>query len=115
QSDLSVPMDAVLILAKAGAAPWNNLKVRSIPLFKDYGLKKFADQPIRKDGVLADTLIFKLPYNAQVTPYLKIKSPLSGIKITLFTDNYLIYNGGDNYLRSEYITRKGIQEYESLG
>ena len=31
------------------------------------------------------------------------------------SDNYLVYNGGDNYLRCEYIAREGLQSYENLG
>ena len=33
----------------------------------------------------------------------------------IISDNYLVDNGGDNYLRCEYIAREGLQSYENLG
>ena len=53
----------------------------------------------------------KLPYNAQVTPYLKIESP-AGQVIDLRMDNY---GPGGPMVRAEYVTREGVQEYENLG
>jgi hypothetical protein len=53
-----------------------------------------------------------LPYDAQVTPYLKIDAP-AGLKIDMRSDSYA--NTGDKSVRAEYITRAGVQEYESLG
>lgn len=96
-------------LQKAGGAPWNKLSKRPIPLWKDFGLKAYEKTYRKKD-----TLICVLPYNAQVTPYFKIKAP-QGAKIVMGTDNYFYYNGATENLRAEYITCEGIQEYESLG
>ena len=96
-------------LQKAGGAPWNKLVKRPIPLWKDFGLKNYV-----KSYKSKDTLICVLPYNAQFTPYIKIKSP-EGCRIVMGTDNYYYYNGATENLRAEYITKAGIQEYESLG
>ena len=96
-------------LGNEGDAPWGRLIPRPIPLWKNYGLKKFADY--RTSG---DTLICRLPYNAQFTPYIKVRSA-AGRTIQLQTDNYVLYNGGDTGLRAEYVTRDGVQEYESPG
>lgn len=101
-------------LGKAGDSPWNKLVVRPIPLFKDFGLKNYISQNERTITNSSDTIICELPYNAQVTPYLKIEAP-EGKRIMICTDNYLLYNGGANIIGAEYITRSGIQEYESLG
>ena len=101
-------------LGKAGDSPWNKLVVRPIPLFKDFGLKSYISQNERNDTNSSDTIICELPYNAQITPYLKIEAP-EGEKISICTDNYLLYNGGADIIGAEYITRSGIQEYESLG
>ncbi len=98
------------IIGTAGAAPWNKLVKRPIPLWKDFGLRKYSGGYVRR----GDTLICRLPYNAQFTPYLKINAP-AGQKITIVTDNYLFYNGGDNNIRAEYITKEGVQEFESPG
>ena len=101
-------------------APWNKLVLRPIPLWKDFGMKDYvnaSDIPKVSDGKI---LKLKLPYNAQITPYLKIEAS-AGQKIDLRMDNY---NSGkmDDYkgdnaqnIRAEYSTRDGIQEYENLG
>ncbi|WP_017257246.1 alpha-L-rhamnosidase-related protein [Pedobacter arcticus] len=114
-SDSSVKMEKAIQLGEATTKPWNNLVLRPIPLFKDHGFKKYIGKRIIKLGNSVDTIICKLPYNAQITPLLKIDAPEAGMLLTVFTDNYLTYNGGDTYLKSEYITKKGVQEYESLG
>lgn len=98
------------VVGKGGCSPWNRLFKRPIPLWKDFGLKQFEkNYPFISMG---DTIKCNLPYNAQVTPYLKIESD-AGLKITMLTDNY---KGGSAYnVRAEYTTKQGIQEYESLG
>ncbi len=100
-------------LGKEGDQPWNRLVKRPIPLFKDFGLKSYIKQ-ITIPGTTADTIVCTLPYNAQVTPFLKVDA-LEGVRIKMMTDNYLYFNGGDGGIRAEYITKKGVQEYESLG
>ncbi len=93
------------------AAPWNRLVKRPIPLWKDYGLKEYVSVE-RKSGEMYDTLVCRLPYNAQITPWFRISSD-EGLEITMHTDHY--YGGGPPNVRAEYMTKKGIQEYESLG
>lgn len=92
--------------------PWNKLIKRPIPLWKDFGIKEFGNNltfPFVSQG---DTIVGKLPYNAQVTPYLKIEAQ-GGEEIRILTDHY--QGGGPYNVRSEYVARKGTQEYESLG
>ncbi|MDY0104069.1 MAG: alpha-L-rhamnosidase C-terminal domain-containing protein [Lentimicrobium sp.] len=86
---------------------WGKLVERPIPQWKDFGLKNYERIEKRKDTIFA-----YLPYNAQITPYLKVKAP-QGQVIDIRTDNYM--GGSAPNVRAEYITRKGIQEYESLG
>ncbi|WP_084163841.1 alpha-L-rhamnosidase C-terminal domain-containing protein [Olivibacter sitiensis] len=109
-----LPMPNAVEMGTAGSAPWNQLVLRPIPLFKDFGLQDYDGQQ-RIASSEYDTIVCQLPYNAQMTPYFKINAPEDGQKIIICTDNYLYYNGGDDYIRAEYITRKGIQEYENLG
>jgi hypothetical protein len=110
QSDFDdATMQHVNIIGKAGSAPWNILVKRPIPLWKDFGLKTYNKQVIKGDTIICD-----LPYNAQITPYLKVEGD-EGKKVTICTDNYLIYHGGAVNVRAEYISKKGLQEYESLG
>lgn len=89
-------------------AKWGNLKDRPIPMFKVYEMKDYQSVKKEKDG----TIVATLPYNAQVTPYIKVKAP-AGKVITIKTDNYS--SGFIAGIYSEYITRDGEQEYESLG
>ena len=100
---------AAVVFGKPPCAPWNQLVERPIPQWKDFGLKDYvnaADLPKVSDGKVIKA---KLPYNAQVTPYLKIESP-AGQVIDLRMDN----QAGPT-VRAEYVTREGVQEYESLG
>ena len=93
-------------------APWNNLILRPIPLWKDFKFNKYENHqsfPFVSNG---DTIIGKLPYNAQITPFFKIEAN-GGEEITILTDYY--QGGGPLNVRGEYIARKGVQEYESLG
>ncbi|WP_159516893.1 alpha-L-rhamnosidase-related protein [Sunxiuqinia indica] len=95
---------------EAGCAPWNKLIKRPIPLFQDFGIQIFEKQyPFIADG---DTIKCKLPYNAQITPFLDITSE-AGQEIAMLTDNYL--GGSAPNVRAEYITKSGDQEYESYG
>ncbi|WP_185154124.1 alpha-L-rhamnosidase C-terminal domain-containing protein [Fulvivirga sp. M361] len=100
------------MLGNGITAPWNQLVKRPVPFWKDFGLtvyKNKLDFPFISTG---DTIVCKLPYNAQVTPYLKVKAK-SGKRITMLTDHY---KGGSEYnMRAEYITKEGVQEFEALG
>ena len=96
-----------LIYGVAPCAPWNQLVERPIPQWKDFGMKEYVNAaalPKVSDGSLIKA---KLPYNAQITPYLHVEGP-AGAKIDICMDNGL---GG----RAEYVTKAGHQAYESLG
>lgn len=54
----------------------------------------------------------RLPYNAQVCPLLKVEAPAGKI-IDMRTEDFVIT--GENSVRGEYVTRDGVQQYESLG
>jgi hypothetical protein len=53
----------------------------------------------------------KLPLNIQMHPYLKINSIAGGEKIKIYTDNNLL--NFEPILALEYITKAGMQEFES--
>lgn len=102
---------AARIVGKEGDAPWNKLHHRVIPMWKDFGLKDYVSQIIRK-GNECDTLVCRLPYNAQVMPYMEVDAA-PGRLITILTDHY---QGGSAYnVRAEYITKPGTQRYENKG
>lgn len=100
------------VLGKAPMAPWNNLVKRPIPLWKDYGMTEYVKAPAMPFTSTGDTIVCKLPYNAQVTPYFEIEAS-AGQKIEILTDHYR--GGGHPNVRAVYITKKGKQTYENLG
>lgn len=97
----------VRVFGEAGCFPWNKLHKRPIPLFKDFGLKSYAETYQK-----GDTLVCTLPYNCQFTPYIKLKAP-AGKVIEMFTDNLLLFDSSFS-IWGEYITKNGTQEYEQL-
>lgn len=103
---------AAELLGQAPCAPWNQLVERPIPLWKDFGLKDYVNAgalPKLSDGTVIKA---QLPYNAQVTPYLKIEGP-AGAVIDIRMDNYT--GGGPPNVRAEYVSTAGVQSYENLG
>ena len=63
-------------------AGWGSSVRRPIPQWKDYGLKEYVST--RMEG---RELICTLPYDCQVTPYIKVKAP-EGKIIDFYTDLY---------------------------
>lgn len=88
-----------------------NLHKRPIPQWKDYGVKKV--KYVTRPGEAADTLVARLPYNMQMTPVLKIRDRRGGSLIGIETDHS--HAAGTDNIRAEYVTRKGVQKYESIG
>jgi len=93
-------------------APWNYLEKRPVPQWKNSGLRSYVgvERTTSKDG--SQLLKAKLPYDAQVTPFLKVRAP-AGERIEIRTDDYM--GGGAPNIRAVYVTRDGTQEFESLG
>jgi hypothetical protein len=99
-------------LGSPDCAPWNRLVKRPVPFWKDYGLKPYTNGsslPKISDG---KTIKAKIPYNAQITPYFKIKAK-AGEVIKIQMDNYM--GGSSPNVRAEYVTRDGEQEFECYG
>ena len=84
---------------------WGELQERPIPQFRWSELLDYKGQKWQ-----GRELICKLPYNAQVTPYLKVRAK-GGEKIKIYTDDYWIGPACSFY--TEYITREGEQEFET--
>lgn len=86
-------------------APWNNLIHRTIPFWKDYGLASYLNSSEIKNTLITktnDEVIGDLGINIQGTPYLKVDAP-AGVKIKMVLNDFY---------HQEYITKKGIQEFE---
>ena len=99
--------------AVGGDGVYGSLYPRGIPFLKDYGLKDYENskeyENYTVDGLFGEKITVDIPYNAQLTPYLKVIAP-EGKKIRITTENTLI-----GAVSTTYITKEGEQEFESLG
>lgn len=96
-----------------GEGAYGKLYPRGIPFLKDYGLKDYENSKEYENYTVSklfgEKITVDIPYNAQLTPYLKIISP-AGKKIRITTENTLI-----GAVSTTYITKEGEQEFEALG
>lgn len=95
-----------------GDMPWGKLVKRPIPQWRDYGIKRVVPE-FHNDGNCRMVAQIRLPYNMQFTPVLDIAEAEEGIKINIETDH--VRGGSDDCVRAEYVTRQGMQHYESFG
>ncbi|MBE6790317.1 MAG: glycoside hydrolase [Ruminococcaceae bacterium] len=99
--------------AKGGEGVYGKLYPRGIPMLKDFGLKsyenseKYENYTVKK--LFGEKITVDIPYNAQVTPYLKVIAP-AGKKIRITTENTL-----SGAVSTTYITKEGEQEFEAPG
>ncbi|MBO5064494.1 MAG: alpha-L-rhamnosidase N-terminal domain-containing protein [Clostridia bacterium] len=96
-----------------GKGAYGKLFPRGIPFLKDYGLKAYENSDVYENYTVSklfgEKITVDIPYNAQITPYLKVKAP-AGKKIRITTENTLI-----GAVSTTYITKEGEQEFEALG
>lgn len=96
-----------------GEGAYGKLYPRGIPLLKDYGLKDYENskdyENYTVNNLFGEEITVDIPYNAQLTPYLKIIAP-EGKKIRITTENTSI-----GAVSTTYVTKEGEQEFESLG
>ena len=99
--------------AKGGEGVYGVLYPRGIPFLKDYDLKDYENsedyENYSVNKLFGEKITVDIPYNAQLTPYLKVIAP-EGKKIRITTENTLI-----GAVSTTYITKEGEQEFESLG
>ncbi|MBO5360607.1 MAG: alpha-L-rhamnosidase N-terminal domain-containing protein [Clostridia bacterium] len=99
--------------AVGGEGAYGKLYPRGIPFLKDYGLKDYENSKDYENytvkKLFGEKITVDVPYNAQLTPYLKIIAP-AGKKIRITTENTLI-----GAVSTTYITKEGEQEFEALG
>ena len=99
--------------ATGGEGAYGKLYPRGIPFLKDYGLKDYTNSKDYENysvkNPLGEKITVDIPYNAQVTTYLKISAP-EGKKIRITTENTPL-----GAVSTTYITKSGEQEFESLG
>ena len=99
--------------ANGGEGVYGKLYPRGIPFLKDYGLKDYENskdfENYTVNKLFGEEITVTIPYNSQVTPYLKIIAP-AGKKIRITTENTVI-----GAVSTTYITKEGEQEFETLG
>ena len=99
----AVEADAVVVSREE--SEWGEFVERPIPMWRWSELRDYESTRI-EDGIL----IGELPYNAHVTPYIKLRAS-GGERIVICTDDYWIGRARSFY--TEYIAREGEQEFET--
>ena len=99
--------------AVGGEGIYGRLYPRGIPFLKDYGLKDYENSDDYENytvtKLFGEKITVNVPYNAQLTPYLKVIAP-EGKKIRITTENTLI-----GAVSTTYVTKEGEQEFETPG
>lgn len=99
--------------ANGGEGAYGKLYPRGIPMLKDCGLTDYENSNIYENytikNLFGEKITVDIPYNAQVTTYLKVIAPAEK-KIRITTENTPI-----GAVSTTYVTKDGEQEFESLG
>lgn len=107
--DFSQPVDAGgwadAVVVSREKAEWGEFIARPIPFWRWSELRDYEGQEWQ-----GRELVCKLPYNAHVTPYIKLRAK-GGELIKMYTDDYWI--GKARAFYTEYIAREGEQEFET--
>ena len=101
----------------ANSKPWGTLVKRAIPQWNNRGLTNYEALTLASNknkiklpfkNTIDSTVVIhaKLPFNQQITPYLKVNSK-AGKTIIADMDNRF------NMLKGTYITKNGVQAFES--
>ena len=95
---------------------FGDLFPRMIPFIKDYGNKSYVNSSSVSELTVTKDTIFamKLPYNAQITPCLRVTAP-EGLRISVMPENYYDALYDTKSVMAVYYTKDGYQQYESLG
>ncbi|MFV1980529.1 MAG: T9SS type A sorting domain-containing protein [Rhodothermia bacterium] len=100
----------------ASGPPWNRLYLRIVPQWRQSELLPYTNAASFPAIATGDTLLATLPRHAQVTPYLRIDA-VAGDTIGIRTDRYAVPSIDGirqiNTLRTEYVTKDGVQEFET--
>ncbi len=101
--------------AEPGDKPWGRLFKRPIPIWKDFGIRAYRNsaefEGFRTEK--AEQIGLDTDYNCQMTPYMMIEADEEGKRIDIYTDTFGVAQG-THTIKSTYITKKGVQEFEGL-
>ncbi len=95
--------------ALGGEGCWGKTYLREIPMFKDFGLEDYENSADFEGAsfLVKKKITLKVPYNAQLTPYLEVEAK-EGKTIVITTENTCTGS-----IHSSYITKNGVQAFES--
>lgn len=102
------------LIAKPGALPFGDLYSSGMPLISFGSITdclnsaEFAGKTLEADK----TLTLSLPYNRQFSAYFELDAP-AGKKVTYYTDTFRIGDTTSYSFKDTYITKQGVQSYES--
>ena len=85
-------------------APWNDLKPRTIPLWRDYALSSYTNLSFPKTISGNTTVEGTVGTNIQGTQYMKINAP-AGVKVKMYMNDFYYV---------EYYTKAGEQEFDTM-
>ncbi|MBR2962322.1 MAG: glycoside hydrolase [Alistipes sp.] len=94
------------VVVERSASDWGEFVERPIPHWRWTELLSYRNVSRNEEGAV----VGKLPHNAHVTPYIKLKAK-GGERIVICTDDYWI--GPARSFRTEYIAKEGVQEFET--
>lgn len=99
----------VKVVSTKAETPWGPLYRRPYKQWKFGEIQPFASvkETINENGT--KTLMCRLPYNMQQTPWFRAEAA-GGEELTLKTDSYMV--GDAPCLRFEYVCKPGTQEFE---
>lgn len=97
--------DYAVSYGEAGDEKWGELIKRDIPFFKYSDINEYLSQ--ERTGNIIEV---KLPYNMQLVPYLKVNANANEKIIISNNENF---DNSVNYGKVTYITKNGLQEFES--
>ena len=96
--------------------PWGTLVERPIPQWNDRGLVAYPSLSVNGAAIQLPytnntsgniTIMAKLPFNQQITPFIKLNSS-AGKTISIKTDNFA------HQLSNDYTSKAGVQEFEGF-
>ena len=101
------------VYGNSGDLPWGELIVRDIPQFLFSDIKEYENSQKYKNYTTTkdELIIMELPYNMQIIPYLKIDSQENK---TIYISLDEKYDEEGKSQRTIYVTKNGIQEFESI-
>lgn len=102
------------VVANVGTEPFNDTYLCVSPMFafdKEYTDLTDASKYLNQKFTEKTTIDIDMGTNVQFSPYFELNAESEGLRITYYTDTYITSNLGS--FKDDYVTKKGVQSYES--